>query len=109
MNNKEINELFHRVKNRLVAQVIPTWENLAPMQAQTPMTQQDYNFGGVNSFNSSCYVSQLKSTYRATIIRVGGHMTIFPMNTQVCRFKTVQVPTFKNKSYNRQRRSCFLL
>ena len=60
MNRKEINELFHRVQNRLVAQVIPTWENLAPMQAQTPMTQQDYNFGGVDSFNSSCYVSQLK-------------------------------------------------
>ena len=54
MNNEEINKLFHLVQSRLAAQVIPTWENLAPMQAQTPVTQQDYNFGGVNSFNSTC-------------------------------------------------------
>ena len=31
------------------------------MQAQTPTTQQDYNFGGVNSFNSMGYVSQLEN------------------------------------------------
>ena len=31
------------------------------MQAQTPATQQDYNFGGVNSFNSMGYVSQLEN------------------------------------------------
>ena len=31
------------------------------MQAQTPVTQQDYNFGWVNSFNSTGYVSQLEN------------------------------------------------
>ena len=61
LNSEEIKELFHRVQNQLAAQVIPTWANLAPMQAQTPMTQQDYNFGGVNSFNSTGYVSQLEN------------------------------------------------
>ena len=61
MNSEEINEFFHRVQNRLVAQIIPTWENLAPMQAQTPVTQQDYNFGRVNSFNSTSHFSQSKN------------------------------------------------
>ena len=47
MSNEEINELFYSLQQEFAsraAQIAPTWDDIVPMQAQTPMSQQVYNF-----------------------------------------------------------------
>ena len=63
MLNEEMNELFYSLQNEYasqVAQIAPTWEEIVVRQAQTSISQEGYNFRGVNSFNNVGYVSQLE-------------------------------------------------
>ena len=75
MSDEVINEFFYSLRSYYSSHTIerePTWEDFSPMQA-------------VNYFNNnSGYFSQPTTICQATIIRVGGHKTISPMDIQVC-------------------------
>ena len=61
MSDEEINEFFYTLQNHFAShtsQREPTWEEIVPRQAQASMSEQVYNFRGVNSFNDAGYFSQ---------------------------------------------------
>ena len=62
MLDESINEFFYTLRNHYASHMTqrePTWEDSTIMQAQAPVSQQVYNFEGVNYFNDNVgYFSQ---------------------------------------------------
>ena len=56
MSDEAINEFFYTLQKHYASHTTQresTWENFAPMQAQASVSQQAYNFEGVNYFNNN--------------------------------------------------------
>ena len=113
MSNEEINELFYTLQREFASRVTQrttTWEEIIERQLQALVSQQEYNFKGANYLNNNAgYFSQpqnIMSSYNYS--KVGGHMTISPMDIQVNEVNKTQVPIIKNNSSNHLLRSSIL-
>ena len=104
MSNEEINELFYGLQKECAsraAQIAPTWEDIVARQTQTSSSQQAYNFeGGIISTTIQVTSLNPKTLCHVTTIRVRGHMTIAPMDIQLCKVKEVKVPIIKSNYGN---------
>ena len=77
------------------------------MLSQTSSTNEIKEYL-INSTTMEVITFNPTTLYRATIIQVGGHMRISPLEVKIFKVKEAQVTIIKNKSSNLMMKSYFM-